>query len=93
MKRFSRMAPGKPVIVAEMGTDVRNRFEPAARWADGALKLILSRRWKRLVGFGWWNETWPNDDIPAHDTDLRIQSSPALRETIRKHLKNPALWP
>jgi hypothetical protein len=93
MKRFSRMAPDKPVIIAEMGTDVRNRHEPAARWANGALKRILSHRWKRLIGFAWWNETWPNDDTPAHDTDLRLQSSPALRAVFRKHLKNHAIWP
>ncbi len=93
MKRFSRMAPGKPVIIAEMGSDVRNRHENAARWADGALKLILSGRWKSLIGFAWWNERWPNGDNPANDTDLRIQDSAPLRDVFRKHMRNPRLWP
>ncbi len=86
MARFAAMAPGKPVIVAEMGTDVHNRHESAARWAADALAMIHSGRWKALKGWSWWNETWENDDNPAHDTDLRVQSDPALAAVLRAYI-------
>jgi len=86
MARFAAMAPAKPVIVAEMGTDVHNRHENAARWASDALAMIYSGRWKALKGWAWWNETWENDDNPAHDADLRVQSDPALAAALRKYL-------
>ncbi len=86
MNRFNRMAPDKPVIVAEFGTDVHNSREPAAIWADGALRLMLGRRWPNLIGFSWWNETWENDDDPTRNTDMRVQSSTPLARVFRKHL-------
>ncbi|MCF6271594.1 MAG: hypothetical protein L3J37_00165 [Rhodobacteraceae bacterium] len=89
MARFAAMAPGKPVVIAEMGTDVRNPYEPAGPWADAALGLILSGRYPNLIGFSWWNESWPNGDDPARATDFRIASSPALAAVIRRHLANP----
>ncbi|HHB81663.1 MAG TPA: hypothetical protein ENK83_07985, partial [Aliiroseovarius sp.] len=36
-RRLRRLAPSKPVIVSEFGTDIRNPREPAAPWADRAL--------------------------------------------------------
>ena len=89
VKRLTRMAPTKPFIIAEFGTDVHNPREPAAQWAESALKDILGNRWPQLIGFSWWNETWPNDDDPANDTDIRIQSSPALSSVFRRALKHP----
>ncbi len=86
MARFAKMAPEKPVIVAEFGTDVHNRRERAAKWADGALSQMLSRRWPTLIGFSWWNETWENDDDPARNTDMQVQSSGPLARVFRKHL-------
>ncbi len=88
MKRLHRMAPSKPVIIAEFGTDVHNPNEPAAAWATAALKQILSKRWPQLIGFSWWNETWPNGDDPKNATDTRIQSDPALTLVFRKALKH-----
>jgi len=85
--RLRRLAPGRPMIVSEFGTDVHNRREPAARWANRALKAMHARRWRDLVGFAWWNERWENDDNPAHDTDMRIQASPALAEVFRHYLR------
>jgi len=90
-RRLTAMAPGKPVIVAEFGTDVRNPREPAAAWADQALGQMLSRRWPRLAGFSWWNETWENDGAPAHDTDLRVQADPALAAIFRTRLARARL--
>lgn len=86
MARFAKMAPKKPVIVAEFGTDVRNPRERAAKWVDGALQMMLSRRWPNLIGFSWWNETWENDDDPTRNTDMRVQSNAALAQVFRKHL-------
>lgn len=91
-RRLTALAPGKPVIAAEFGTDVRNPREPAAAWADQALGAILSRRWPRVIGFSWWNETWENDDTPAHDTEMRIYSDPALTAVFRKHLARAPLY-
>ncbi len=89
MARFTRMAPAKPVIVAEFGTDIRNPREPVGPWADAALTLMLSGRYPQLIGFNWWNETWPNGENPADATDYRVSASPALAETFRRHLANP----
>lgn len=88
MQRLTRLAPSKPVVIAEFGTDVRNPHEPAAQWADAAFKEILSGRWPNLIGFSWWNETWENDGTPANDTDMRVQSSPALAAVFRRALKS-----
>ncbi len=90
MERFARMAPDKPVIVAEMGTDVHNPAENAALWARQACAALAARRKSRLIGFAWWNETWPNDDDPAHDTDLRVQSSAALARALHQCLPQVA---
>ncbi len=91
MARFARMAPNKPAIVAEFGTDVRNRHVRADQWADTALDTILSGRFPNLIGFSWWNETWQNDDNPAHDTDLRVQSSAELAAVFRRRLDTSAV--
>jgi len=88
MARFSAMAPERPVIVAEFGTDVRNPSEPAGPWADAALRLMLSGRYPNLIGFNWWNETWPNGDDPADATDYRVGASPELTAVMRRHLAN-----
>lgn len=93
MARFAQMAPAKPVIVAEFGTDVNNPSEPAGPWADAALSLMLSGRYPQLIGFNWWNETWPNGDTPADATDYRVASSPALTAALQRHLGNPRVQP
>ncbi len=88
MARFAKMAPAKPVIIAEFGTDIRNPHENAARWADAALAMILSGKWPKLIGFSWWNETWPNDDDPTRASDFRVQSDAALAKVMGKHLSS-----
>ncbi|MEE9454175.1 MAG: glycosyl hydrolase [Paracoccaceae bacterium] len=89
MARFSQMAPQKPAIIAELGTDVRNPRENAAQWADGAFRDMLSGRWPALVGFSWWNETWENDSNHDNDTDFRVQSNTDLAHVFHQHLSNP----
>ncbi len=86
--RLNKMAYAKPIIIAEFGTDVHNPHEPAAPWADKALRQILSGKWPNLIGFSWWNETWPNGDDPADATDTRIVSDPNLIKVFRRHLNN-----
>ena len=90
MKRFAKLAPDKPVIIAEFGSDVHHKKENAANWADAAMKMILSGRWPQLIGFNWWNETWPNGDNPNRATDLRVQSSPTLAKVMKNHLEKAA---
>ncbi len=76
--RLTKVAPGKPMIVAEFGCDLHNRHVEAARWADAALQELFSQRWPALVGFCWWNEGWQNDDRKKHDSDLIILHDPEL---------------
>ncbi len=84
--RLRRMSPKKPIIVSEFGTDIHNPREPAAAWADRALKALLGGRWPGVIGFSWWNETWPNDDGVA--TDLRVWQDADLARVFRQRLRN-----
>jgi len=93
IKRLARLAPEKPVIIAEFATDVHNPREPAGVWATSAFRLMLSGRWPQLVGFSWWNETWQNDDTATHDTDMRVQSDPALAAVFRHYLSDSRVLP
>ncbi|HLW36712.1 MAG TPA: hypothetical protein VKS98_13750, partial [Chthoniobacterales bacterium] len=87
--RLIKVAPGKPVIVAEFGCDLHNRHVDAVNWAGNALNDILSNRWPAIVGFCWWNEGWQNDDTKKHDTDMIILHNKELtrvfREALEKH--------
>ena len=71
--RLRRLAPAKPIIVSEFGVTEGNRRVAPTRWAAHALDGLLSGRWPRVRGFSWWNETWENDNVKAHDSELRIQ--------------------
>ncbi len=93
LKRIEKMAPDKPVILAETGTDVRNPRAPAAPWAEAAFAALFSNRWPQLAGFTWWNEYWENGDDPARATDLRVQSNPDLVAVFRRALQNPRIAP
>ncbi len=55
-----------------------------AAWADRALADIVGMRWPRLIGFAWWNEAFPNDSDPAHDTTMRLQDNPALAAVFQR---------
>jgi hypothetical protein len=70
--RLTKVAPGKPVIIAEFGCDLHNRHVDTPNWAKSALEGLLSNRWPAIIGFCWWNEGWQNDDIKKHDTDMII---------------------
>ena len=87
--RLTKLAPGKPIIVAEFGNDIHCQKSPAAGWAHAALEDLFAGRWPAVIGFCWWNEIWENDDVAAHNSDLNILHDPALtavfRETLAKH--------
>ena len=87
--RLRRMAPDKPVIVAEFGTDIHNRLEPAVPWASRALMALVSGRWPEVIGFSWWNESWDNEDESV--TDLRVWKDPALAAEFRRQLATARL--
>jgi len=83
---LSEVAPGKPIFVLELGMTDRNPHGSATAFADAALDDLLGGRWPEVRGFSWWNETWSNDDDPAHDTDMRVQTVPGLAEVFQDHL-------
>jgi hypothetical protein len=84
--RAQKLAPGKPIIVAEFGHAAGNPRQDAATWATAALDDLLGGRWPHVIGFAWWNERWPNDDNAKHDTTMRLQDNPALAQTFSKKL-------
>jgi hypothetical protein len=87
--RLVKIAPGKPVIIAEFGCDLHNRRVSAADWAKAALEDLFSNRWPGIVGFCWWNEGWQNDNHKEHDTDMIILHDAGLtgvfRDEFAKH--------
>ena len=85
--RLTKLAPGKPIIVAEFGCDIHHRKVSAAAWARSALQELFSGRWPAVIGFCWWNESWENDDVAAHNSDLMILHDPALTAAYRAALQ------
>jgi hypothetical protein len=91
--RLHSIARSKPIFLLEFGATLNHpnaNTDPqcdAAGWADTALREVLERNnLPMLHGFSWWNETWENDEESAHNTDMRLQSSSALRNVFRRHL-------
>ncbi len=86
--RLDQLAPDKPIILAEFGVTKNNPLGDQALWARAALEDLTSFRWPRLIGFSWWNEWWQNDDIPAHDTTMRVQDNPELAAVFQELVGN-----
>ena len=84
--RLTTLAPDKPVMVFEFGMTRGNAHGRPAAFADAALTDLLDNRWPAVRGFSWWNETWPNDDDPAHNTDMRLQALAGVRRVFQQHL-------
>ena len=82
--RLTKVAPGKPMIVAEFGCDLHNPKLDAARWAEGALQALFSGEWPAVIGFCWWNEGWQNDERKKHDSDLILLHDPAVTRVFRE---------
>jgi hypothetical protein len=85
--RLTKLAPNKPILVAEFGCEIHHHKVSAAAWARGALQDLFSGRWPAVVGFCWWNESWENDDVAAHNSDLMILHDPALTAAYRAELQ------
>ncbi len=88
--RLTKIAPGKPIVIAEFGCDVHHRKVNASEWAKDALDDLFSGRWPAVIGFCWWNESWENDDTSEHDTDMNILHDPGLTKTFREQLTKHA---
>jgi len=84
--RLAKLAPDKPLIIAEFGCDIHNRHLECAKWANEALEEIFSGKWRNLIGFCWWNEGWQNDDVQKHDSDLIITHDAGLARVFRDQL-------
>ena len=82
--RLTKIAPGKPIIVAEFGCDLHNRHVNAVHWAKSALDDLFSGQWPAIIGFCWWNEGWQNDDHKKHDSDLIILHDPDLTRVFHE---------
>ncbi|HVF70260.1 MAG TPA: glycosyl hydrolase [Chthoniobacterales bacterium] len=87
--RLTKLAPGKPIVIAEFGCALRHPKVQASVWAREALEDLFSGRWPAIIGFCWWNESWENDDVRKHNTDMNILHDGGLtrvfRETLAKH--------
>jgi beta-mannanase len=94
MPRLSKIAPYKPVIVAEFGAPAGNPRGTAQAWADQALREMIAGRWPNLIGFSWWNEAWstltPPNTTPIQ-VEMRVQRIPQLASVFRQRLNNPAV--
>ncbi len=95
--RLTKIAPGKPIVIAEFGCALHHRTVDASEWAKQALDDLFSGRWPAVIGFCWWNESWENDDVRKHDTDMNILHDAKLtnvfHETLAKHANKLQLVP
>jgi len=82
--RLAALSPDKPIVVLEFGATSGNPRGDQAVWAENALTDLIAGRWPRVIGFSWWNETWPNDDDPTHNSNMRLQDNPALAAAFQK---------
>ena len=88
--RIVKLAPHKPIIIAEFGTAKNNPKLDQVQWAREALTAITSLHYANLIGFSWWNERWQNDDDPLHDTTMRVQDNSELASVFQELVgKNP----
>jgi Glycosyl hydrolase family 26 len=84
--RLTRLAPEKPIVIAEFGCDVHHRRVDPGEWAKSALEDLFSGRWPAVIGFCWWNESWENDDVRKHNTDMNILHDDGLTKVFREKL-------
>jgi hypothetical protein len=88
--RLAKVAPGKPILIAEFACDIHHRKVDASIWARDALEDLFSGRWPAVIGFCWWNESWANDDVKKHNTDMNILHDPGLTKMFREELAKHA---
>ena len=88
--RLTRIAPTKPVILAEFGCDLHNRHVDVVQWTRAVLEDLFSNRWPAIIGFCWWNEGWQNDNRKKHDTDMIILHDVDLTRVFRDEFEHHA---
>jgi hypothetical protein len=88
--RLTKVAPGKPIVIAEFGCEIHHRKVNAGEWAANALEDLFSGRWSAVIGFCWWNESWENDGVRKHDTDMIILHDAGLTKVFREELAKHA---
>jgi hypothetical protein len=88
--RLTKIAPGKPIVIAEFGCDIHHQKIDAGKWATDALEDLFSGRWPAVIGFCWWNESWENDDVRKHNTDMNILHDAGLATVFREELEKHA---
>jgi len=88
--RLTKVAPGKPIVIAEFGCDIHHPKVSASEWAGAALEDLFSGRWPAVIGFCWWNESWENDDARKHNTDMNILHDTGLTKVFREQLAKHA---
>ncbi|PYI92614.1 MAG: beta-mannanase [Verrucomicrobia bacterium] len=84
--RLTKLAPGKPIVIAEFGCDIHHPNVDASEWARAALEDLFSGRWPAVIGFCWWNESWENDNVRKHNTDMNILHDAGLTKVFRDML-------
>jgi hypothetical protein len=87
-QRLEKLPGQRPIMICEFGFTYTKGHPPEAdpvKWADDALGAILSGRWRRVRGFSWWNEGWPNEQGPR--TEMRVQCIPGMPDRFRTRLK------
>lgn len=88
--RLMKLAPSKPILIAEFGCDIHHPKVDASEWAKDALEDLFSGRWPSVIGFCWWNESWENDDNRKHNTDMNILHDAGLTNVFRDQLAKHA---
>jgi hypothetical protein len=88
--RLVKVAAGKPIVIAEFGCALHHQRVGAADWAKQALDDLFSGRWPAVIGFCWWNESWENDDVRKHNTDMNILHDAELTKVFRETLAKQA---
>lgn len=88
--KLTTISSDKPIALLEFGSAAGNPFLNQDKWANEALQTIIDKsdNWPRLIGFAWWNEAWPNDDDPKHDTSMHVQDNPLLAAVFQKWLQS-----
>ncbi len=85
-------APEKPVLICEMGTDMRNQAENPVTWIQEALVGLQSDSWPSVFGIVWWNDGWQNDNNPLHDTSLRIEDNEEVLSVFKEEIGSGSVY-
>lgn len=77
----------KPIAVLEYGRIQSPGDRAKASWIGDAIRSISSRRFGRIRGLSYWNESYRNDDGSL--ADLRIDNSRRVRRAYRRAISSP----